>query len=98
MFKFILIFFLLLPLVSFAQNRIPKPVICFDLKQLINLLRSEQNNETPIWRGGPNENQNMTVLFLNKQTTAWTIIEYRDQTGCVLGSGELSELVKDIEK
>lgn len=97
MLKLILIFLLFLPITSLAQNRAAKPVVCFDFKQIIDFLKSEQHNEIPIWRGGPNENQNMTVLFFNKQTTAWTLIEYRDQTGCILGSGEISEFAKDME-
>jgi len=97
MLKYLIALLLFVPLVSLAQNRAAKPVICFDMQSLVSMLTGEDNKETPVWRGGPNENGNLTVLFYNKETTAWSLIEYRDRTGCVLGTGHTSALSKDIE-
>lgn len=93
----VLIMVLLLPITGLAQSRAAKPVICYEMKDIVSVLTNKENKEIPLWRGGPNENGNNVVLFYNKNTTAWTLVEYRDQTGCVIGMGEQSKFSKELE-
>jgi len=95
--RFLLFFVLLLvPLVSVAQapnlRMVNKAVPCGDFGQIMATVTGKDWKETPIWRGGPNEAGNQTVLFFNLERTTWTLVEYRSNLGCVLGSGETSQL------
>lgn len=97
-FQLSLLFFVLLivPLVSRAQpvdlRLSNKPVLCGDFGLIMAMVTGKDWKEVPIWRGGPNEAGNQTVLFFNPERTTWTLVEYRGSLGCVLGSGETSQL------
>jgi hypothetical protein len=86
--------------VAYAEDgqlfRTNKPIVCGNLGEIIAKITGQDWKETPIWRGGPNEYNNMTALFLNSETNSWTLIEYRDQTGCILGNGMISQLSDKI--
>ena len=89
---FIVITIIMALAAAYAQQPTMKPVMCSSLKSLLEVITSDQYKELPIWRGVNDETGNKTVLFYNKQTTSWTIIEYRNETGCILGSAGKSEL------
>jgi len=84
------------PFISWAQppnlRMMNKPVPCGDFGQIMATVTGKDWREVPIWRGGPNEMGNQTVLFFNNEKTNWTLVEYRGGLGCVLGSGETSAL------
>jgi len=92
---------LIVPLVSQAQpaqmRMMNKPVPCGDFGQIMATVTGKDWKEVPIWRGGPNEMGNQTVLFFNNEKTNWTLVEYRGGLGCVLGSGEVSALGDNIQ-
>lgn len=96
--RFLLFFVLLiLPLKLVAEPvnlyLLNKPTPCGDFGEIIAAVTGKRWQETPIWRGGPpNEQGNQTVLFFNRSRTTWTLVEYRGSLGCVLGSGETSQL------
>jgi hypothetical protein len=91
-----LIIAILLNSVVYAETgqlfRSNKPVVCGNLGEIMAKVAGPDWKEVPIWRGGPNEYENMTTLFLNLETNSWTLIEYRNQTGCILGNGMSSEI------
>jgi hypothetical protein len=76
--------------------RSTKTVVCGNLGEIMEKITGADWREEPIWRGGPNEYQNMTTLFFNSETGSWTLIEYRNQTGCILGNGMSSQLTDRI--
>jgi hypothetical protein len=84
--KKLLLAFLFVPLISFAQVKAGKPVICFKPDYLKQQL--EQSKEVPLVtsRNVMTEDSTMTV-FYNEETGTWTIIEFGKNFGCVLGYG-----------
>jgi hypothetical protein len=70
---------------SYAQSfQAEKPVICANIKVLFEGLK-EKYDEEPFWSGvGP---ENKFVLMVNTKTETWTIIEFNDITGCIVGEG-----------
>jgi hypothetical protein len=91
---------LILNSVAYAQTgelfKANKPIVCGNLGEIMEKITGADWREEPIWRGGPNEYQNMTTLFFNSETGSWTLIEYRNQTGCILGNGMSSQLTDRI--
>ena len=88
----LLIPFLFLSFNVYAEN-IPgkiqeKPVACFALDELLNHLKKEYGEiikrkfgKLDLW---PTE----AMLVENEEQGSWTIIEYRDNTACVIASGK----------
>lgn len=77
---------------TYGQNLFSKPVVCFsDFTSVLKQLSDPKYGETPIWRGRNNDEGNNVVLLYNEKTTAWTIIEYKNNQGCVLSASENSE-------
>jgi hypothetical protein len=75
-------------LVTIAQStpyEIRKKIICEETKILQEEMR-KGFGEYPVW-GGQSENTNF-VLLLNKDTTTWSLIEFDNDTSCILGHGE----------
>lgn len=86
----------LLPAAALAQlpplTLVQKPVACGDFGQLLTAVINEPWNETLWWRGKPEQQQTTIVLLVNTAQTNWTLLEYKDNQACVLGSGAASEL------
>ncbi|NCZ29603.1 hypothetical protein EB118_16970 [bacterium] len=80
-----------------AQTVVQKPVLCADLKEIIKTVTGQEHQELPIWRGAENDFGNRTVLFYNKEKTGWTIVEYRNEWGCIIGASEKSELATNVK-
>lgn len=75
-----------------SQNLYSKPVVCFsDFASVLKRLSGYEYDETPIWRGKNNDQGNNVVLLYNEKTTAWTLIEYKNNQGCVLSHSDSSE-------
>ena len=65
-----------------------KPVVCSDLKTIIEVASGEEYKEIPTWVG--KDETSKFVLMINAKTKTWTMIQYNDQVACVLGTGENS--------
>ena len=88
--KFLIL--LCFPLTAYSQ--IFKPVLCSDTKTIIETLTSQEYKERPVWMG-TNESGHNFGLFVNPNTGAWTIVEFKGAVGCILGGGKDSHLAKD---
>ena len=91
--KFFLIF--CFPLTSFAQQTAYKAVMCADTEKVITALTGKDYKEQPFWMGVDQKDHTYSI-FYNKQTTGWTIIEFKGKTACILGAGEESQLSKEL--
>jgi len=80
-----------------GQTVTQKPVLCADLKEILKTITGDQYKELPIWRGAENDSGNKTVLFYNKEKTGWTIVEYKNEWGCIIGASDKSELATNIK-
>lgn len=93
--KKIILFLLAIPTIVSAQQQANKPVLCSDTERVIKTLTSMEYEERPIWMGVDNKDNTFSV-FYNKETTGWTIIEFKGRTACVLGAGYESQLSQEL--
>ena len=90
--KLILAFpFVLLSLTSFAAEPpgqvVRKPVVCFALDEGLNYLKSEYG-ETIKRKLGINQYfETEFSLLENEEKGTWTVLEYKDNVGCIIASG-----------
>jgi hypothetical protein len=92
--KHILIFLTsLVCLTAIAQPMTTKKeVYCDKTSNLISILQGEDFEETPIWFGkGEGKAPNYSLL-VNQKTKTWTMIQFNNDTACVIGSGESSNM------
>jgi hypothetical protein len=68
-----------------------KPIVCSDLKTVIEYVSSEYN-EVPFWNGVTDDSK--YILMVNKQTHSWTMIQYNNEIACVIGTGFRANLIK----
>jgi len=91
--KFIIAFpLVLLSLNSFAAEPpgqiVRKPVVCFALDEGLNYLKSEYG-ETIKRKLGKNEYfETEFSLLENEEKGTWTVLEYKDNVGCIIASGK----------
>lgn len=64
---------------------------CAPLKNILKGLQSEKINEVPGWLGISDLEGVYFALFYNKQTSAWTLLRYEKDIGCIIGYGEQSQ-------
>lgn len=84
----------LIPLLVHAQSfQTEKPVICSDLKSIVEFLSGPEYEEEPFWNG-LGEGGSKYILMANPLTRTWTFIQYNDKMACVLGSGESGRLLR----
>jgi hypothetical protein len=70
-------------------RELSKRIIC-DTRNSIFTQLIEDYKEQPVWHGvSPAQNTEL-MLTVNKETGAWTLIEYAADWACVLGVGENS--------
>ena len=93
--KYLLICLLLIPLSVEAQQTAYKFVMCAETENVINTLTGKDYKEKPFWMGVDNKDNTFSI-FYNKETTGWTIIEFKGRTACVLGAGEESQLSQEL--
>lgn len=91
-------YFYLLPLLfvtgAHAQPFVlPFEAICDSTKVIIEKLQSV--NETPISMGLANDQAGTTMtLWMNPSNKSWTITATKNETTCVIGTGEQLKLIK----
>lgn len=78
----------LIPLILRSQEitKINKPVNCLSLIFIFQVLARDYGEE-PFFAGNDNNNRNKHIVTLNPKTGTWTMIEYEDNIGCIIGSG-----------
>mgnify|MGYP003349501656 CR=1 FL=1 len=74
---------------SYAQNRatVNKPVLCAPIDTIFKGLADKDINEKPVWHGRRDDEKTEFYLFLNFDTSAFTIVETGKEIGCILGIG-----------
>jgi hypothetical protein len=80
-------------LVSSAQPNIyenSKPVVCSDVKTIIEGL-SDQYNEQPFWNGIGEDTK--YILLVNPKTMTWSMVEYNNKIACIIGTGKGSKQI-----
>jgi hypothetical protein len=87
--RFLSILFLCLFTFSYADELVPmekvnKPVVCGNADNIIKGLL--KTNKKPMFVGKTKESQ--IVILLDQQNTSWVMIEYDEDTACIIGSGE----------
>lgn len=70
---------------------VEKPVVCADVKTVIETITGEGYNEQPYWIG--KDETSKYVLLVNERTREWTMIQFTDQIACILGTGSSSRLI-----
>ena len=95
--KFLLVLLLLSPFNAHAQQTAYKAVMCADTQSVITALTGKDYKEKPFWMG-VDQKEHTYSIFYNKETTGWTIIEFKGKTACILGAGEESQLSQELSK
>ena len=87
--KYILIFLTsLVATTALAQPvTTKKEVYCDKTETMISILQGEDFEETPIWFGKADGKAPNYSLLVNQKTKSWTIIQFNNETACVLGTG-----------
>ena len=88
--KKMLVALLMVPLAVLAQAdsaKAPitstKQVVCMELTQLFKEIGDAK--ETPFWAGS--DKKSYYGLFVNEKTREWTLVQFNNDIGCVLGVG-----------
>ena len=82
--------------IAHAQNALPpgfvtttKPILCGPLDVVFKTMASKEINERPIWVG-QDENRSNYVIFVNAETSGFTLVQFGEQIACILGLGPTS--------
>lgn len=62
-----------------------KPVVCSDIKSIIEFVSGEEFKEVPSW-AGKDENSKY-IMMSNEKTKTWTILQFNDKIACIIGTG-----------
>lgn len=86
---------LFLPLPLMAQDivTIEKEIFCGNASAFYEAITGPKFNEQPVWFG-TNEHISI-ILFVNKKSGGWTILQYRSSVGCILDAGKESKFLPD---
>lgn len=71
-----------------------KPVICGPLEIMLKGLADKDINEKPVWTGRRDDQKTDFYVFLNFETSAFTIIEAGKEVACIVGLGSTSNFFK----
>ena len=86
--KLLLAFFIMFPVLTLA-NIIKKPVQCFTTENLLSTLDSVHNEKVDFYHiNAANDNKSVIVMFRNKESGTWTIVEIINEYSCVLATGK----------
>ena len=89
-------FLLAVPLIilsfsSFAKEPpgqvVRKPVVCFALDEGLNYLKSEYGETIKRKLGRNRYFETEFSLLENEEKGTWTVLEYKDNIGCIIASG-----------
>lgn len=64
-----------------------KPVSCGPFSEIVKLVTGKDFQEQPLWIGVSPQDKTWIALFRNPNTTTWTLVQYGQEFGCVLGEG-----------
>jgi len=101
--KKLLLSVLFLPVFAFAQQQqqpqeiitANKEVTCVDTATLMNALEKSEFKEIPYWMG--TDSDSYWGLVVNEKTGTWTMIQFTQDLGCIIGSGKNHKLVQSIK-
>jgi hypothetical protein len=79
-----------------AQTVVEKSVVCIDTPNLFKALSGSEIGEKPQWAGRSDEEDSNFILFVNTKTKFWTLVQFNDKVGCILGTGSRSTEAKVI--
>lgn len=84
--------FCLTSTIANAQNmpefrQVPKPVLCGPATVVLKGLADDDINERPIWIGKNDDQKSDYALFVNPNTSAFTLIQFGKEWACILGIG-----------
>ena len=65
-----------------------RKVTCGSVKVILKALTGKDAEEVPLWVGRTDDTNTQTAVLVNRQTLAWTVIQYDTKVACVLSSGE----------
>jgi hypothetical protein len=86
--KLLFAFFIMVPMLAFGQLS-KKPVQCFSTENFLYTIDTEYK-EKPIffYRNAVTQNKTIIIMFQNKETGSWTLIEMIGEYSCVLATGK----------
>jgi hypothetical protein len=93
---------LLLPMVAVAQQTQPesvtvdKPVLCTQTEALMSTMEKSDYQEIPYWMG--TDSNSYWALVVNQKTGTWTMIQFTQDVGCIVGAGENHGIVRQPKK
>lgn len=73
-----------------SQTVVEKSVVCIDTQSLFKALSGNEFTEKPQWFGRSDEEDSNFVLLVNAKTKTWTLVQFNDKVGCILGTGQRS--------
>lgn len=82
---------LMLPMITVAQqapNTVDKPVVCVNVEVLMAELESSKYKEVPFWMG--TDSKSYWGLVVNEKTGTWSLIQFDQEIGCIIGVGKNS--------
>jgi hypothetical protein len=93
--KKFLIILLLIPLLTTASSTVGDAVLmeikvaCDKKSVVFEVLMQGPAQEVPIWKG--DENDTNVVLFANRESGSWTMVQFDKTVACVLAAGDGSQ-------
>lgn len=66
---------------------VPKIINCATSKTVLSALVSKEINESPIWMGTDESEKSEFILFVNPETSAFTLVQTTSNVACILGIG-----------
>jgi hypothetical protein len=90
--------FCLTSTIANAQSRsefveIPKPVLCGPINIILNNLTNDDIGERPLWAGTDAFGESNYSIFVNEKKGTFTIIQFNQELGCIIGIGEKSQML-----
>lgn len=74
-----------------------KPVNCGPFNEIVQLVTGKDFREQPLWIGVSPHDKTWFALFRNPSTSTWTLVQYGQDTGCVIGEGKGEKTYAPVE-
>jgi hypothetical protein len=96
--SYVAFLFCLASTIANAQSRsdfaeVPKPVLCGPISIILSNLTNDEIGESPIWGGNDLSGNSSYSIFVNEKKGTFTIIQFNQELGCILGIGDKSQLL-----
>lgn len=75
-------------------RQVPKNVICGPVHIVLKALTDKDIDEKPLWIGKDEAGKSDYAVFVNAKTGAFTILQFGQEIGCILGIGYKSDVFK----